>query len=102
MITIFKHDCNLDFASKRYINRYLPYLLFEGIHIHYEIKRDVIDNDGEKVRLSFISLRDVTKFPTDLLRRKHGKRPTKTSKSYIQIEIIQIQKEHYRMYQILI
>ena len=48
-----EHDYNLDFASKRYINWYLPYLLFEGIYIHCEMKRNIIDNDGKKVKVVF-------------------------------------------------
>ena len=40
---------NLDFVGKRYISRYLPHFLFEGIlYMHYEKKRNTIDKDGEK------------------------------------------------------
>ena len=53
LVTIFKHDYNLDFVTKRYINRYLPHLLFEGIYIHYEMKRNIMKNDGKKVRAIF-------------------------------------------------
>jgi len=49
LVTILKHDYNLEFVSKGCINKYLPHLLFEGIHIHYEIKRNMIGNDGKKV-----------------------------------------------------
>ena len=43
----FEAWLNLDFASKRYINRYPPHLLFKGMHIHYEIKRIIINMMGE-------------------------------------------------------
>ena len=46
LVTIFQNDYNLEFVDKRYINKYLPQLLFEGINIHYEIKRNIMKNDG--------------------------------------------------------
>ena len=43
LVTIFTNEYNLDFAVKRYINRYHSHLLFDGINIHHEIKRNIID-----------------------------------------------------------
>ena len=63
MVTIFTNDYNLDFALKRYINRYLPHLLFDGIKIHHEIKRNIIDNDGGKARATFYFFTRHNKIP---------------------------------------
>ena len=37
LVIIFYNDYSLDFTVKRYINRYPPYKLFDGINIHHEI-----------------------------------------------------------------
>ena len=63
MITFFKNDYNLDFAVKRFINRYLPHALFGGINIHHEIKRNIIDNDGNEARVTFYFLMRHNKIP---------------------------------------
>jgi len=98
LVTIFKNDHNLEFVSKRYINKHIPYLLFEGIYIHYERKRNMIDNDGKKVRAIFYFTREI--FQEICNERRLGKMPTKTSYSYVRIEITQTyQKEHCRIYQ---
>ncbi len=53
LVTIYKHDYTLDFASKRYINKYLPQLSFEGLYIHYETKRNIMKNYGKKGKVVF-------------------------------------------------
>ena len=53
LIIIFTNDYNLDLAVKRYINRYLPHILYDGINVHHEIKKNIIDNYGEKARVIF-------------------------------------------------
>ena len=63
LVTIFKNDYNLDFASKRYINRYLRHLLFEGIYIHYEMKKNIIGNNDKKVRAVFYFCTRLDKIP---------------------------------------
>ena len=63
MVTIFKQDYNLDFVTKRYINRYLPHILFEGIYIHYEVKRNIIGNNDIKVRDVFYFFTRHDKIP---------------------------------------
>ena len=98
LVTILKNDHNLEFVSKRYINKHIPYLLFEGIYIHYERKRNMIDNDEKKVRAIFYFTREI--FQEICNERKLGTMPTKTSYSYVRIEITQkYQKEHCRIYQ---
>ena len=98
LVTILKNDHNLEFVSKRYINKHIPYLLFEGIYIHYERKRNMIDNDEKKVRAIFYFTREI--FQEICNKRRLGKMPTKTSYSYVRIEKTQMyQKEHCRIYQ---
>ena len=63
LVTIFINDYGLDFAVKRFINRYLPHLLFDGINIYHEIKRNIIDNDGNKARVTFYFFTRHNKIP---------------------------------------
>ena len=66
----YTNDYKLDFAVKRFINRYLPHLLFDGINIHHEIKRNIIDNDGKKARVTFYFFTRHNKIPEKLVTTK--------------------------------
>ena len=51
------------------------------IMIHYERKRNMIDNDGKKVTAIFYFTREI--FQEICNERRLGKMPTKTSYSYV-------------------
>ena len=63
LVTIFQNDYNLEFVDKRDINKYLLQLLFEGIHIDYEIKRNIIKNVGNQGMVVFYFFTRHDKIP---------------------------------------
>ena len=104
------NNYNLDFAVKRCINRYLPHLLFDRINIHYEIKRNIIDNDEKKVSVTFYFFMRRNKNPQKSVTTKDWKnayknfrflRPKRNRNTTKTLDLMQnMEEDRYNLYEV--